>query len=142
MSIAESPSGSHARAEGDASRLGADSPLVLAQDRAVAAIRFGIGMRRHGYNIFALGPTGAGKHAVVREFFEDQAASEPPARDWFEREVCPIREVVESARRRNASAPRPGWQLGPEFSRRRPHLDISMSGAGRQRLERAAPASD
>jgi predicted ATP-dependent protease len=59
-----------------------DSPLVLGQDRAVAAIQFGIGMRRDGYNVFALGPTGAGKHAIVRRFLEDQAASEPAARDW------------------------------------------------------------
>jgi predicted ATP-dependent protease len=59
-----------------------DSPLVLGQERAVRAIQFGIGMRRHGYNLFALGPTGAGKHAVVRRFLEERAASEPPARDW------------------------------------------------------------
>jgi predicted ATP-dependent protease len=59
-----------------------DSPLAFGQDRAVAAIRFGIGIRRDGYNIFALGPTGAGKHAVVRKFLEEQALSEPPGRDW------------------------------------------------------------
>ena len=59
-----------------------DSPLVLGQDRAVAAIQFGIGMRRDGYNVFALGPTGAGEHAIVRRFLESQAASEPAAHDW------------------------------------------------------------
>lgn len=59
-----------------------DGPLVFGQDRAMAAIQFGIGMRRDGYNIFALGPTGAGKHAVMRKYLEEQAASEPPARDW------------------------------------------------------------
>jgi predicted ATP-dependent protease len=59
-----------------------DAPLVFGQDRAVEAIRFGIGMRRDGYNIFALGPIGAGKHASVRAFLEAQAAAEPPPRDW------------------------------------------------------------
>jgi hypothetical protein len=59
-----------------------DSPLVLGQDRAVTAILFGIGIRRDGYNVFALGPTGGGKHAIVRRFLEERAASEPEARDW------------------------------------------------------------
>lgn len=59
-----------------------DSPLVFRQDPAVAAIRFGIGIRRDGYNILVLGPTSAGKYAVMRRFLEEQAASEPPARDW------------------------------------------------------------
>lgn len=59
-----------------------DSPLVLGQDRAVAAIQFGIGIRGYGYNVFALGPIGGGKHAIVRRFLEEQAASEPAASDW------------------------------------------------------------
>ena len=33
---------------------------ALGQDRAIEAIRFGIGMRQEGYNMFALGPTGCG----------------------------------------------------------------------------------
>ena len=60
----------------------ADSPLVFGQERAVSAIRFGIGMRREGYNLFALGPTGAGKHTIIRKFLEEQAAAEAPGRDW------------------------------------------------------------
>jgi len=59
-----------------------DSALVLGQDRAVAAIRFGIGMRRDGYNVFVLGPTGGGKHAIIRRLLEEQAASAPASRDW------------------------------------------------------------
>ena len=39
---------------------------VLGQKRALEAIRFAIGMNRDGYNLFALGPPGLGKHAVVR----------------------------------------------------------------------------
>ncbi len=59
-----------------------ESALVLGQDRAVDAIRFGIGIRRSGYNVFALGPFGAGKHAVVRRFLEAQAVTEPVSYDW------------------------------------------------------------
>ena len=54
----------------------------LGQDRAVEAVRFGIGMKRAGYNIFALGPTGAGKHRLVRKFIEERADAEPFPDDW------------------------------------------------------------
>jgi Lon-like LonC helical domain len=50
---------------------------VLGQDRAVAAIEFGIGIKRPGYNLFALGPPGTGRHTLVREFLERAAAAEP-----------------------------------------------------------------
>lgn len=59
-----------------------DTAITLGQDRAVSAIQFGIGIRHDGYNIFALGPTGSGKHAIVRQFLEQQAVSEPTACDW------------------------------------------------------------
>jgi predicted ATP-dependent protease len=78
-----------------------DSPLVLGQDRAVAAIQFGIGMRRGGYNIFALGSTGAGKHTMVRRFLEERAASEPPARDW-----CYVHNFEQPHRPRAISLPK------------------------------------
>ncbi len=54
----------------------------LGQNRAVEAVRFGIGMKRAGYNIFALGPTGAGKHTLVRKFIDEQAATEAFPDDW------------------------------------------------------------
>lgn len=54
----------------------------LGQSRAVEAVRFGIGMKRAGFNIFALGPTGSGKHSLVRKFIEEQAATEPFPDDW------------------------------------------------------------
>jgi len=84
-----------------------DSPLVFGQDRAVAAIRFGIGVRRDGYNLFALGSIGAGKHAVVRKFLEEQAASEPPGRDW-----CYVYNFEQPHRPRVISLPK---NLGPKF---------------------------
>ncbi|HXP30883.1 MAG TPA: ATP-binding protein [Stellaceae bacterium] len=59
-----------------------DLPGLVGQERALAAIRFGIGIRRKGFNLFAFGPSGAGKHTLVRELLERQAASEPAPDDW------------------------------------------------------------
>ena len=59
-----------------------DSAEFVGQDRAVKAIEFGIGMSRHGYNLFALGPSGTGRHALVQRYVEQQAAKEPPPSDW------------------------------------------------------------
>jgi hypothetical protein len=55
---------------------------VVGQPRAVEAMQFGIGIEQEGYNIFALGPTGIGKHSVMRQFFEQRAESEPVPSDW------------------------------------------------------------
>jgi predicted ATP-dependent protease len=55
---------------------------MLGQDRAMQAVRFGTGMRRDGYNLFALGPPGLGKHDVVRRYLEEKAAQEPAPEDW------------------------------------------------------------
>jgi len=55
---------------------------VLGQARAVEAVRFGIGIRREGYNLFALGPEGTGKYSVVRQFLERNATEQSPPADW------------------------------------------------------------
>lgn len=55
---------------------------IIGQDRPTSAIRFGVKMRRQGYNIYALGPTGLGKHTLVRRIIEERAAQEPPPSDW------------------------------------------------------------
>lgn len=59
-----------------------DGIEFVGQDRAIKAIEFGIGMSRHGYNLFALGPSGTGRHALVQRYVEQQAAKEPPPSDW------------------------------------------------------------
>jgi len=46
---------------------------IFGQDRAVEAIRFGVAIRREGYNIFALGPQGTGKQTVVERCLEERA---------------------------------------------------------------------
>jgi lon-related putative ATP-dependent protease len=55
---------------------------VIGQDRAVEAIHFAVGMARPGYNFYALGPEGTGKHTMVRGFLEDSAKERPPPADW------------------------------------------------------------
>ena len=50
------------------------------QERARRAIEFGIGIRRQGYNLFVLGPSGAGKQTLLREIIGLQAVTQarPP----------------------------------------------------------------
>jgi len=55
---------------------------IIGQERAVAAVEFGIGIHHPGYNIFALGNPGTGKHTVVRDYLTQQAADDPPPSDW------------------------------------------------------------
>ncbi len=59
-----------------------DLTEVIGQDRAVEAVRFGIGIQRAGYNLFALGPNGIGKYSLVRRSVEDKAVSEAVPSDW------------------------------------------------------------
>ena len=55
---------------------------VIGQDRAVAAIDFGVEIKNYGYNIFALGPVGAGKTSTIREAVEKRARQMPVPDDW------------------------------------------------------------
>jgi lon-related putative ATP-dependent protease len=55
---------------------------VVGQERALTAVRFGIGIEQDGYNLYALGPTGLGKYNALRDFIEERAATEPVPPDW------------------------------------------------------------
>jgi predicted ATP-dependent protease len=55
---------------------------VIGQDRAVEAVRFAIGMKHHGFNLFAMGPEGTGKYSLIRRFLDLHAAGEPVPDDW------------------------------------------------------------
>jgi predicted ATP-dependent protease len=59
-----------------------DLEEILGQPRAVEAVRFGIDIRRQGYNIFVLGPQGAGRYTLIGEFLRRTAAAEPKPDDW------------------------------------------------------------
>src|SRR5690554_7545410 len=45
-----------------------DHSGLVGQERALEALSFGTAIRRQGYNIFVLGPDGAGKHEAVLRF--------------------------------------------------------------------------
>jgi len=54
---------------------------TVGQARAVAAVEFAAGIARDGYNIFALGAPGTGKHSLVRHYLERHAAARPAPPD-------------------------------------------------------------
>jgi lon-related putative ATP-dependent protease len=55
---------------------------LIGQSRAVEAVKFGIGIRQEGYNLYALGPHGSGKHTALSQFLEKTSAEEPVPDDW------------------------------------------------------------
>lgn len=55
---------------------------VIGQSRALESVKFGIGMRHEGYNLFVLGPPGVGKRTIVRKLLEAQSRDEPTPADW------------------------------------------------------------
>jgi len=46
------------------------------------AVRFGIRIRRDGYNLYVIGPPGVGKRTIVQSFLEQKSASEDQPSDW------------------------------------------------------------
>ncbi len=55
----------------------------LGQARAVEAAQFAIALRREGYNLFVIGPSGYGKHEFVRNVLDDAAASREAPPDYL-----------------------------------------------------------
>ena len=51
-----------------------DAVEFIGQDRAIQALKLGVSIERQGYNIYALGLSGTGKHALVRQLVESRAA--------------------------------------------------------------------
>lgn len=54
----------------------------IGQERAVEAIQFAVRMRRKGYNVYALGPSGSGRHTLVENLLRRKAGTEPTPPDW------------------------------------------------------------
>ncbi|WP_273427542.1 ATP-binding protein [Marinobacter sp.] len=59
-----------------------DLELPCGQARVLRALEFGANMRAKGFNLFALGPSGAGKHELVERYLSTQAAQQPVPPDW------------------------------------------------------------
>ncbi len=62
--------------------LDGEADRVVGQDRAIDAIKFGMGMKTSGYNIFIAGPAKAGLTYTARTYIEAQAAKEETPPDW------------------------------------------------------------
>src|SRR6516162_6242802 len=54
-----------------------EAPDLIGQERAAEAVRFAMRIQRKGYNVYALGPTGSGRHALVQNLLRHQAEHEP-----------------------------------------------------------------
>ncbi len=59
-----------------------DLDEIIGQSRALKAISFGIGIKKEGYNLYAMGKLGSGKHTVVEKFIQSQAKDEEKPGDW------------------------------------------------------------
>jgi lon-related putative ATP-dependent protease len=59
-----------------------DPTEIFGQERAATALRFALAMPRGGYNVFAMGPSGQGRHTLVRAVLGEAAESEEPPPDW------------------------------------------------------------
>ncbi len=55
---------------------------TIGQDRALAAIEFGLGIRNNGFNIFILGEPGTGRSSTIEQLLEQRASGEPVPDDW------------------------------------------------------------
>ncbi len=55
---------------------------VVGQSRALSALNYGIHVKGHGCNIFALGPAGIRKHEIVTRILQGEASSRPVPSDW------------------------------------------------------------
>jgi lon-related putative ATP-dependent protease len=55
---------------------------TIGQDRALAAIEFGLSIRNNGFNIFILGEPGTGRSSTIKNILKKRAAAEPVPSDW------------------------------------------------------------
>jgi len=60
------------------------SPLdeIIGQERAVRALKFGLGIKNHGFNMYVAGYPGTGRKTTVKSFVEAQAKTQPVPPDW------------------------------------------------------------
>jgi predicted ATP-dependent protease len=83
-----------------------DAPVEIGQERPAEAVRFAIRMRAKGYNVYALGDAGSGRHELVAKLLRDKAATEETPPDW-----CYVNNFDEPQKPRCLSLP-PGQASG------------------------------
>ena len=55
---------------------------MIGQERAVRALKFGLGIKNHGFNMYVAGYPGTGRKTAVKNFVEAQAKLQPVPPDW------------------------------------------------------------
>ena len=80
---------------------------IIGQERATRAVEFGIDIPCYGFNMYALGPAGAGKTTTIQTFLERKASTRPTPDDW-----CYVNNLQDEYRPRAIRLP-PG--KGREF---------------------------
>ena len=55
---------------------------IVGQERAVRALKFGVSIRDHGFNIYVAGWPGTGRTTAVKNFVEEIARTQPVPSDW------------------------------------------------------------
>jgi lon-related putative ATP-dependent protease len=68
---------------------------ALIHPRAVEALHLGLDMRQSGYNLFVLGESGSGRHAIVTRLLEEESHRSPPPADW-----CYVHNFADPAKAR------------------------------------------
>ncbi|HEV2188571.1 MAG TPA: ATP-binding protein [Stellaceae bacterium] len=78
----------------------ADAPAMIGQDRAAEAVEFALRIRRKGYNVYALGPAGTGRHSLVLDLLRRRAATESTPPD-----LCYVNNFSDPQRPRQLDLP-------------------------------------
>jgi lon-related putative ATP-dependent protease len=55
---------------------------IIGQERAVRALKFGLGIKERGFNIYVAGYPGTGRTTAVKNFLEEVARTRPEPYDW------------------------------------------------------------
>ena len=54
----------------------------IGQESALKSVDFGTNIQQDGYNLFAMGPSGSGKHSAIMTFLQNKASSKVAPSDW------------------------------------------------------------
>jgi lon-related putative ATP-dependent protease len=76
------------------------APGLIGQERAADAVQFAMRMRRKGYNVYALGAGGTGRHDMIEDLLRARAAAEPIPPDW-----CYVNNFAEPQQPRSLRLP-------------------------------------
>lgn len=102
-----------------------DLAEFIGQARALGAVEFGAGMRQDGYNLYALGPPGTGKHSLVRSVLEQKAAEQGVPDDW-----CYVHNFTEQTRPRALRLPAGrGSALRDDMAKLLEELRVAIPGS-------------